>query len=89
MSSNRIGNKFIGHEDSISLLVSSETPTSKFIPLQTQGFIRTAASNTVSSILKRQTGLLDIGNATGIGEGEEPITKDIGGSVDRSNSINS
>ena len=86
MSSNRIGNKFIGHEDSISLLVSSETPTSKFIPLQTQGFIRTAASNTVSSILKRQTGLLDIGNATGIGE-EEPITKDIGGSVDRSNSI--
>ena len=86
MSSNRIGNIFIGHEDFTSLLVSSETPTSKFSPLQTQGFIKTAASNTIDSVLKREIHPLDLGDADGIGE-EEPIAKDVGSSVNHSNSI--
>jgi len=84
--STRADSKFIGHNDSTSLLVSSETPTSKFIPLQTQGFIKTTASNIVSSVLKRQIGLLDTGDTNGVGE-EVAVNKDIGTSVNSSNSI--
>ena len=76
----------IGSEGSTSLFVNTETPTSRFATLNTQGVLKTINSNQQCYTLQNSTNLFDLGDTENIGK-EAVVTKDSGSTVSNTNSI--